>query len=65
MIIILPDETSGGIHEIQNNLHLVNWTQLPGIEEEVALHLPKFKIESKLDLKPTLQNVTIKNTFVT
>lgn len=62
MFIILPDQHSG-LRDVENNIQNINFAELEGSKSEVALHLPKFKIESKLDLKPILRNVNVKNIF--
>ncbi|XP_053596780.1 leukocyte elastase inhibitor-like isoform X1 [Microplitis demolitor] len=62
MFIILPDQHSG-LRDVENNIQNINFAELEGSKSEVALHLPKFKIESKLDLKPILRNMGITEIF--
>ncbi|XP_057318329.1 serpin A11-like [Microplitis mediator] len=62
MFIILPDKHSG-LRDVENRIHNINFSSLEGPKREVALHLPKFKIESKLDLKPILRNMGITEMF--
>lgn len=56
MIIILP-HNGVNIHDVENNINKIDFTRLKGSTMKMALHLPKFKIESKFNLKPTLQDV--------
>ena len=62
MVIILPDEIEG-IKEVENNLEKFNldYEQSFGnrSKREVRLFLPKFKIETSIDLNETLQQVTL------
>ena len=63
MQVFIPKETSGlatllrnlksiGVNEIKEDL------KRPGNCEKVRLHLPKFKIESTMNLAQPLQNVS-------
>lgn len=58
MFIILPNEING-LQTLEANLHKINYTQLLGPAHKVDVWLPKFKIESKFDLKEVLQKVII------
>ncbi|XP_008551577.1 antichymotrypsin-2 [Microplitis demolitor] len=62
MIIILP-HNGVNIHDVENNINKIDFTRLKGSTMKMALHLPKFKIESKFNLKPTLQDVGITQMF--
>lgn len=55
MIIILPNDKNG-IKKIEQNLDAALATELQGNFVEVML--PKFKVETQLDLKSILQNVS-------
>ncbi|OXU29427.1 hypothetical protein TSAR_002441 [Trichomalopsis sarcophagae] len=56
MVIIVPDEIEG-LSAIQENLESFNYTRLAeaGSEREVQLYIPKFKIESTIDLQKPLE----------
>ena len=58
MVIILPNEIEG-LLDVQKKLQNVSLTNIlnQGIEEEVQLHLPKFKVESKMILNDNLIKV--------
>lgn len=58
MIIILPNEIEG-LLDVQKKLQNVSLTNIlnQGIKEEIRLHLPKFKIESKMILNKNLIEV--------
>lgn len=58
MIIILPNEIEG-LLDVQKKLQNVSLTNIldQGIEEEIRLHLPKFKVESKMILNKNLVEV--------
>jgi serpin B len=59
MTIILPDSRTG-LAELESKLHQVNLDALLGdLDQEayVTVKMPKFKIESKLNLKEVLQNM--------
>ncbi|XP_076634199.1 uncharacterized protein LOC143348166 [Colletes latitarsis] len=64
MIIVLPNDVNG-LHELQQNLQDINITNLldDTYEKEVELYLPKFKIESKLDLNDVLQKMGLTDMF--
>lgn len=63
MIIILPDEVNG-LEKVEANLHKVSLTHLlMGEDYEVNLYMPKFKIETKTDLKDALYSLGMKEMF--
>lgn len=59
MVIIVPDEVKGGLDHVIDNLESFNSTRLAksGYSREIHLYLPKFKVESEIDLKEPLQKV--------
>lgn len=59
MVIIVPDEIEG-LGKIIENIEKFNQTALSqaGYEREVFVYLPKFKIETQLDLEKPLTNVS-------
>lgn len=59
MYIFLPSETSG-LRDLESKIHKLNYTELDGNMADVILYLPRFKIESKIDLESTLKKVIIK-----
>lgn len=63
MIIILPDEISG-LNDIEAGLHKLKFERLlSGEQFEIDLFLPKFKIESKIDLKKSLNALDMNQMF--
>jgi serpin B len=65
MTIILPDSKIG-LAELESKLHQVNLDALLGDLSQgayVTVKMPKFKIESKLDLKEVLQNMGMQRIF--
>ncbi|KAJ8681833.1 hypothetical protein QAD02_017625 [Eretmocerus hayati] len=62
MIIILPDEVNG-LSLIEENLESVRPEQLKGEEVTVELYLPKFKIESTIDLEKPLKELGMTDMF--
>lgn len=62
MTIILPN-LGVDIRDVERNISKLPRIQYRGATSKVALHLPKFKIQSKFDLKPILKKVTIKFEF--
>ncbi|XP_046429091.1 serpin B6-like isoform X1 [Neodiprion virginianus] len=64
MIIIVPYEVDG-LQKIQDNLHQVNLKQSlqKSYPSDVELFLPKFKIESTLDLQETLEKLGMTDMF--
>lgn len=60
MIIILPNEIDG-LKYVQDNIEKVNIAESlrRSYPREVEVSLPKFKIESTLNLKDTLEKVII------
>lgn len=58
MVIIVPDEVDG-LGQVLDNLESFNSTRLAksAYSRDVQLYLPKFKIESTIDLKEPLQKV--------
>lgn len=58
MIIIVPEKIEG-LSYIEDSLEFFNHTRLEesGTEREIQLYLPKFKIESSIDLTSSLSNV--------
>ncbi|XP_046429063.1 antichymotrypsin-2-like isoform X3 [Neodiprion fabricii] len=64
MIIIRPNQIDG-LKRIQDNLHTVNLTDhlKRSYSNEVMLYLPKFKIETTLDLKPSLEKMGMSEMF--
>jgi serpin B len=65
MTIILPDSRTG-LAELENKLHKINldafWEDLSQ-GAYVTVKMPKFKIESKLNLKEVLQNMGMQKIF--
>ncbi|XP_043519650.1 antichymotrypsin-2-like isoform X1 [Frieseomelitta varia] len=64
MLIILPNEIEG-LLDVQKKLQNVNLTDIlnQGIEEEIRLHLPKFKVESKMILNKNLIEMGLTDAF--
>ena len=60
MIIILPNEIDG-LSDVEKKLQNTSLTNIlsQGDKEEVELWLPKFKVESMLELNDVLQEVCI------
>lgn len=57
MVVVLPNNKTG-LEKIQNKLDIALATKLE--EDIVEIMLPKFKVETHLDLKGILQNVSVK-----
>jgi len=64
MVIIVPDEIDG-LSKIEENLEAFNHSYLAknGYEREIHLFLPRFKIESTIDLQPTLEKLGMTDMF--
>nr|AOW41295.1 serpin-1M [Pteromalus puparum] len=64
MVIIVPDEIEG-LSAIQENLESFNHTRLAeaGSERDVQIYLPKFKIESTIDLQKPLEALGMTDMF--
>ncbi|XP_028982353.1 uncharacterized protein LOC107043756 [Diachasma alloeum] len=62
MYIILPGEVSG-LKKVEENLEKVDFAQLNGPKDRVMLSLPKFKVESKLELEGALSKMGVKTAF--
>ncbi|XP_015122619.1 leukocyte elastase inhibitor isoform X2 [Diachasma alloeum] len=63
MFIVLPNEPSG-LKDLQQNLTKLDLNRLlSGSLVKVNLSLPKFKVESKLDLKAPLSDLGLKDIF--
>ncbi|XP_015609138.1 alaserpin isoform X2 [Cephus cinctus] len=64
MVIIMPNEIEG-LQRIENNIHEVDFSRLPqlGRKQEVILHLPKFKIETTMELNDLLKKVGMTDMF--
>ncbi|KAK1135511.1 hypothetical protein K0M31_000100 [Melipona bicolor] len=64
MVIILPNEIEG-LLDVQKKLQNINLTNIlnQGIEEEIRLHLPKFKVESKMILNNNLIKMGLTDAF--
>lgn len=60
MVIVVPDEVDG-LGQIIKNLESFNSARLESSRRcrKVKLYLPKFKIESEIDLKEPLRKVKI------
>lgn len=60
MFVILPDDKDGLSH-VASNLHHLNFKELHDKNQsiELDLQMPKFKIESKLELENVLKKVSI------
>jgi serpin B len=58
MVIILPNKKTG-LKELEEKLATKELSELMqrAKNTEVEVYLPKFKVESSLDLKPHLENV--------
>lgn len=58
MIIVLPEQIDG-LQSIVDNITKLNWTKhwRESYPREVDLFLPRFEIETKIDLKKTLRKV--------
>ncbi|XP_046743281.1 serine protease inhibitor 27A-like [Diprion similis] len=65
MLILLPERVEGGLQALVKDLshtslpHIVNSLQ----ETEVVLFMPKFSIDTKMNLQSTLQNLGIVDLF--
>ena len=58
MFIILPDEITG-LAKVEKNLDKITIDQLlRGITNEVEVYLPKFKIESEIQLREPFSKVS-------
>lgn len=59
MVVILPNEING-LENVRQNLEKINLSEMlnSGFKREVELYMPKFEIESEIDLKPVLINVS-------
>ncbi|KAK0085868.1 hypothetical protein PV325_004308 [Microctonus aethiopoides] len=64
MFIICPNQING-LKKAQNNIENVDFQQLHDQHQmtEIQLSLPKFQIESTLDLKPILKNMGMTDMF--
>ncbi|XP_053596778.1 leukocyte elastase inhibitor isoform X1 [Microplitis demolitor] len=62
MFIILPNEINGLLN-VESNLYKIDFGRLRGYKSSVDLYLPKFKIESKFDLKEILEKLGISEIF--
>lgn len=64
MVIIVPHEKEG-LQAILNNLESYNQTRLAksGSERDVIIYLPKFKIESEINLEKPLQDLGMTDMF--
>lgn len=60
MVVILPNQKSG-LRQIEQNLDIALATELKS--DRVKVMLPKFKVETQLDLKGILQNVSSTTLF--
>lgn len=60
MLIVLPDEING-LQEVEQKMSEMSLDDIRrrGSQVEVELYLPKFKIESTIDLKDTLTEVNV------
>lgn len=56
MYIILPNKVNG-LQKVEANIEKVDFAQLNGMRTRIMLSLPKFKIESKLELESALSKV--------
>ncbi|XP_059801764.1 leukocyte elastase inhibitor-like [Hypanus sabinus] len=71
MVILLPDVNDDftGMEKLQNQLtfdHLMTWTNPDKMDKiEVAVLLPKFKLEEKYDLESVLQQMGMVDAFCT
>ncbi|XP_017755137.1 PREDICTED: antichymotrypsin-2-like isoform X3 [Eufriesea mexicana] len=64
MVIILPNEIDG-LAEVEKKLQTTSLTDIlnQGFEREIQLYLPKFKIESKIELNNILQKMGLIDAF--
>ncbi|KAL4692981.1 hypothetical protein H8959_016791 [Pygathrix nigripes] len=66
MIVLLPNEING-LQKLEEKLtaeKLLEWTSLQNMREaHVDLHLPRFKVEERYDLKDTLRNMGMVDIF--
>lgn len=64
MVIILPDEVNG-LAEVEKKIKSINLNDIlsHGYEQEVKLFLPKFKIESKINLNTPLKKIGLTDMF--
>lgn len=63
MFIVLPNEPSG-LKDLEKNFTKLNLSRLlTGSITDISLTLPKFKVESKLDLKAPLIGLGLKDIF--
>ena len=58
MIIILPNERYG-LQDLEKKFDWNLISKAPYTTKEIVLSLPKFKIETTIDLKPTLEKVNL------
>ena len=67
MIFILPNQKDGLKkleEEFENvDLSVINRAKTPRVEKEVAIAIPKFKVESLHNLKDSLQRIGLKHMF--
>ncbi|XP_010853036.1 PREDICTED: serpin B4-like [Bison bison bison] len=66
MMVLLPDEVDG-LQEVEDQLtaeKLIEWTSPQNMgKREVDLYLPRFKVEERYDLVPTLQALGMVDAF--
>ncbi|CAD6204861.1 GSCOCG00003018001-RA-CDS [Cotesia congregata] len=64
MFVILPNQI-GGLSKVEDNLDQINFASLVDhhLKTEIYLHMPKFKVESNLNLEPFLEKMEMSNMF--
>jgi len=64
MVVLLPVEP-GGIKDLENNLTLekLYWFSQGLWDQKIKLSFPKFKIKSKINLKPELEKIGVTDAF--
>ncbi|ABI99175.1 serpin-like protein [Deerpox virus W-848-83] len=65
MFVIVPQDKNMAIHHISNSLHynLIDFWKKNMKEDFCQIYLPRFSIESNIDLKDVLSKMGIKNIF--
>lgn len=58
MYIIVPNNNNGSLHKIEKNLDKLNFKQIDTNYQDYIVHLPKFRIKTKLDLGSIMTTVS-------
>lgn len=64
MFLIIPNEITG-LKNVEANLEKVQWDESikAGLAKKLHIDMPKFKVESTIDVKPILQKVDFYTRF--